>query len=119
MPISCICSANTVDIGRELDIWTTKMTRSISYDFNKVDILACDLKGAMIERVHGNQVRIKPRFYRVRDGNLKTRGEWVVQLHEKKVKEFLRNHLDHLVIRRLRTNQPLTDTDGNSLAGDR
>ncbi len=95
------------------------MTRSFSYDFNKVDILACDLKGAMIERVHGNQVRIKPRFYRVRDGNLKTRGEWVVQLHEKKVKEFLRNHLDHLVIRRLRTNQPLTDTDGNSLAGDR
>ena len=31
--------------------------------------------------------------------------------YEKKVKEYLRNHLDHLVVRRLRTNQPLTDTD--------
>ena len=31
--------------------------------------------------------------------------------YEKKVKEYLRNHLDHLVIRRLRTNQPLTDAD--------
>ncbi len=32
-------------------------------------------------------------------------------LHEKKVKDYLRNHLDHLVIRRLRSNQPLTATD--------
>jgi type I restriction enzyme R subunit len=31
--------------------------------------------------------------------------------YEKKVKEFLADHLDHLVIRRLRTNQPLTKTD--------
>ena len=31
--------------------------------------------------------------------------------YEKKVKEYLRNHLDHLVIRRLRTNQPLTEAD--------
>lgn len=31
--------------------------------------------------------------------------------YEKKVKAFLRNHLDHLVIHRLRTNQPLTATD--------
>jgi len=31
--------------------------------------------------------------------------------YEKKVKEFLKNHLDHIVIRRLRTNQPLTQTD--------
>ena len=31
--------------------------------------------------------------------------------YEKKVNEYLRNHLDHLVIRRLRTNQPLTDAD--------
>lgn len=32
-------------------------------------------------------------------------------LYEKKVKEFLKNHLDHIVIHRLRTNQPLTETD--------
>ena len=31
--------------------------------------------------------------------------------YEKKVQEYLRNHLDHLVIRRLRTNQRLTDAD--------
>ena len=31
--------------------------------------------------------------------------------YEKKVQEYLKNHLDHIVIHRLRTNQPLTDTD--------
>ena len=31
--------------------------------------------------------------------------------YEKKVQEYLRNHLDHIVIHRLRTNQPLTTTD--------
>lgn len=31
--------------------------------------------------------------------------------YEKKVNDFLRNHLDHLVIHRLRVNQPLTETD--------
>ena len=31
--------------------------------------------------------------------------------YEKKVKEYLRNHLDHLVVHRLRTNQPLTAAD--------
>jgi type I restriction enzyme R subunit len=31
--------------------------------------------------------------------------------YEKKVKDYLKNHLDHIVIRRLRTNQPLTATD--------
>ena len=31
--------------------------------------------------------------------------------YERKVQEYLRNHLDHIVIHRLRTNQPLTATD--------
>ena len=31
--------------------------------------------------------------------------------YEKKVKAYLKNHLDHIVIHRLRTNQPLTATD--------
>jgi type I restriction enzyme, R subunit len=31
--------------------------------------------------------------------------------YEKKVKDYLRNHLDHLVIHRLRSNEPLTETD--------
>ncbi|MFW6374516.1 MAG: DEAD/DEAH box helicase family protein, partial [Thermodesulfobacteriota bacterium] len=31
--------------------------------------------------------------------------------YEKKVKDYLRSHLDHLVIHRLRSNQPLTEAD--------
>lgn len=31
--------------------------------------------------------------------------------YEKKVRDYLRSHLDHLVIHRLRSNQPLTETD--------
>ena len=31
--------------------------------------------------------------------------------YEKRVREYLKNHLDHIVIHRLRTNQPLTATD--------
>ncbi len=31
--------------------------------------------------------------------------------YEKKVQEYLKNHLDHIVIHRLRTNKPLTATD--------
>ena len=31
--------------------------------------------------------------------------------YEKKVQEYLKNHIDHIVIHRLRTNQPLTATD--------
>ncbi len=31
--------------------------------------------------------------------------------YEKKVQEYLKNHLDHIVIHRLRTNQPLTAAD--------
>ena len=31
--------------------------------------------------------------------------------YEKKVNDYLRNHLNHIVIHRLRTNQPLTETD--------
>ena len=35
--------------------------------------------------------------------------------YEKKVQEYLKNHLDHIVIHRLRTNQPLTATDLHGL----
>lgn len=31
--------------------------------------------------------------------------------YEKRVKDYLRNHLNHIVIHRLHTNQPLTETD--------
>lgn len=52
------------------------------------------------------------------DEILRVRTEEVVNMpkmtgvqYEKKVKAYLRNHQDHLVIQRLRTNKPLTDTD--------
>lgn len=35
--------------------------------------------------------------------------------YEKKITEYLKGHPDHLVIHRLRTNQPLTETDLDSL----
>ena len=47
----------------------------------------------------------------VRDGKVIDMPKMTGAQYEKKVKEYLRNHLDHLVIHRLRTNQPLTDTD--------
>ena len=37
--------------------------------------------------------------------------------YEKKVQEYLKDHLDHIVVHRLRTNQPLTETDLWGLEG--
>ena len=47
----------------------------------------------------------------VRDDEVVSMPKMTGAQYEKKVKGYLRNHLDHLVIRRLRTNQPLTATD--------
>ena len=42
-------------------------------------------------------------------------GDYLLKMtgvqYEKKVQAYLKNHLDHIVIHRLRTNQPLTATD--------
>lgn len=35
--------------------------------------------------------------------------------YEKKVRDYLKNHLNHIVIHRLRSNQPLTDSDLDAL----
>ena len=61
--------------------------RKITYDPKAVEITTVPLKGALIERVHGKAYRIKPRFYAVSDGNLRTRGTWVAQIHDKKVRD--------------------------------
>ena len=47
----------------------------------------------------------------VRDGTPVHMPKMTGAQYEKKVKDFLRNHLDHIVIHRLRNNQPLTTTD--------
>ena len=48
---------------------------------------------------------------RIREGELDFLPRMTGAEYEKKVREFLRNHEDHLVIRRLRMNEPLTATD--------
>ena len=58
----------------------------VTYDPAKIDIELIPLKGARIDHVHGKEYRVKPRLYSVADGNLKTRGTWVTQLHDKKVR---------------------------------
>ncbi|MEL6354321.1 MAG: DEAD/DEAH box helicase family protein [Cyanobacteria bacterium J06627_28] len=51
----------------------------------------------------------------VREQDLVYMPKMTGQQYEKKVKDYLRNHHNHLVIQRLRTNQPLTETDLQSL----
>jgi type I restriction enzyme R subunit len=53
----------------------------------------------------------KDKVLAVRDGTPVRMPKMTGAQYEKKVRDFLRNHLDHLVIHRLRTNQPLTTTD--------
>ena len=47
----------------------------------------------------------------VRQGTAESLPRMTGVQYEKKVQEYLKNHLDHIVIHRLRTNQPLTGTD--------
>ncbi len=47
----------------------------------------------------------------VRDGTAVYLPKMTGIQYEKKVQEYLKKHLDHIVIHRLRTNQPLTATD--------
>lgn len=53
----------------------------------------------------------KDEVLRVRDGEPVPMVKMTGVQYEKKVRDYLRNHLDHLVIHRLRSNQPLTETD--------
>ena len=46
-----------------------------------------------------------------REGTAETLPKMTGVQYEKKVQQYLKNHLDHIVIHRLRTNQPLTATD--------
>jgi type I restriction enzyme R subunit len=52
---------------------------------------------------------------RVRDAPGGSMPKMTGAQYEKKVAEYLQNHLDHLVIHRLRTNQPLTAMDLEAL----
>ena len=62
------------------------------------------------------------RFPRQNHGVHEGAGDYLPKMtggeYEKKVQEYLKNHLDHIVIHRLRTNQPLTATDLRGLEAD-
>ncbi len=71
---------------------------------------------------HVDRKKRKPLYTNFKDEVLGIREEEAVFMpnmtglqYEKKVKDYLRKHLDHLVIHRLRSNQPLTATDLNGL----
>jgi type I restriction enzyme R subunit len=84
------------------------------------------LRGALADGLHGEiaDMRLRLRGPRkivytdFKDEVLGVREEQAVQVpkmtgaqYEKKVNDYLRSHLNHLVIHRLRTNQPLTELD--------
>jgi hypothetical protein len=55
------------------------------YDRNRVSIEKLPIEGIRIDRIHGKQYRVAPRFYAVKDGNLRTKGTWTIELHAKPV----------------------------------
>jgi hypothetical protein len=57
----------------------------MDYDNKKLQIRDCPIKGVRVDRVHGKSYKVKPRFYFVKDGNLPVKGEWLFQIHPKKV----------------------------------
>ena len=84
-------------------------------DLNALEELRLRLRGLMslIEKKKRKIVYtdFKDEVLSVRDEALVYMPKMTGLQYEKKVKDYLRNHQNHLVIQRLRTNQPLTATD--------
>lgn len=84
-------------------------------DLNALEELRLRLRGLMslIEKKKRKIVYtdFKDEVLSVRDEALVYMPKMTGLQYEKKVKDYLRNHQNHLVIQRLRTNQPLTETD--------
>ena len=59
----------------------------VQYDKDAIEINRLPIAGVRIDRVHGNSYRVAPRYYVVRDRNLRVRGTWVIELHTKQVEE--------------------------------
>ena len=93
---------------QELDFWE-------GIDLNGLEELRCRLRGLV---PFLDKKKRKVVYTDFQDDVVGVRDETPVYMpkmtgaqYEKKVKDFLRNHLDHIVIHRLRNNQPLTTTD--------
>ena len=82
---------------------------------NHLEELRLRLRGLMpfLEKKTRNIVHtaFQDEILGVRDYNAVNLPKMTGVQYEKKVREYLRNHLDHIVIHRLRTNQPLTVAD--------
>ncbi|MGD9597154.1 MAG: hypothetical protein AB7G76_09545 [Steroidobacteraceae bacterium] len=72
---------------------------SKAYDPAKLSIRSIPLNGVRIDRVHGKEYRVEPRFYGVVDKNLATGGEWIVELHRKLVARSSGEVQDALIVR--------------------
>lgn len=61
------------------------LSKAKRYQPELVSIEQVPIKGLRIDRVHGNEFRVKPRLYTVSDTNLKTRGLWTIELYPKQI----------------------------------
>ncbi len=84
-------------------------------DLNGLEKLRLRLRG-LVPFLDKNKRKIvytdfKDEVMRVRDETVDFIPKMTGAQYERKVKVYLRGHQDHIVIHRLRTNQPLTETD--------
>ena len=70
-----------------------------TYDPKRVLIEKLPLKGVRVDRVHGEEYLVAPRLYRVMDGNLRTPGEWTVELHKKFVERSSGDRQEVTIVR--------------------
>lgn len=58
---------------------------STTYNRDAITIRRLPIEGVRIDCVHGKEYRVEPRLYAVKDANLRTKGDWTVELHAKLV----------------------------------
>lgn len=57
--------------------------QQVAYDPTLVSIEKLAISGTRVERVHGEEYVVTPRFYSVCDRNLSRKGAWLLELYEK------------------------------------
>jgi len=70
-----------------------------TYDSGGILIERLPIDGVRIDRVHGKEYRVVPRFYSVKDSNLRTKGSWTVELHTKRVQKADGSSHEAIVVR--------------------
>jgi hypothetical protein len=72
-----------------------------TYEPRKVSVERLTLKGVRVDRVHGKEYLVAPRYYRVKDGNLKASGDWTIELHRKLVERSSGTEQEVTIVRAL------------------